>query len=164
VSECVARAQAKGREHATDLHEHCPFVSLAISRYRGVSVEDEKWHGRGRRFDPDQVHQVSQQRFQSRNRTSTKSVPSFRLEHFAQRPFVFDGLRKLFLAIGHNPFYRRRAYTLARQLFHHLHGPQLLHSLFLRHPDLPGRFRSQTCCCFSLVLHQFREYAIIADG
>jgi hypothetical protein len=24
-------------------------------------MEDEKWHGRGRRFDPDQVHQIPQQ-------------------------------------------------------------------------------------------------------
>jgi len=32
-----------------------------ISCVGSASVEDEKWHGRGRRFGPNQVHQTSQQ-------------------------------------------------------------------------------------------------------
>ena len=31
-------------------------MSLAFVRLGIVTVRDEKWHGRGRRFDPDQVH------------------------------------------------------------------------------------------------------------
>jgi len=33
------------------------FLQLTFCCCRSVTVEVEKWHGRGRRFDPDQVHQ-----------------------------------------------------------------------------------------------------------
>src|SRR5450631_1344440 len=59
VSGSVAQEWIKGSDYARKAHEHCPSVSLAVCPCRFASVEHEKWHGRGRRFDPDQVHQVS---------------------------------------------------------------------------------------------------------
>jgi len=46
----------KGREDAFGPHEHSPSVSLELIRYSSDILRIGKWHGRGRRFEPDQVH------------------------------------------------------------------------------------------------------------
>src|SRR5439155_719451 len=33
-------------------------LSIALRSCRSTTLQDEKWHGRGRRFEPDQVHQI----------------------------------------------------------------------------------------------------------
>jgi hypothetical protein len=51
VSPC-ASGTGEGQGRCVGLHGHCPSVSLAVCLYRSGPVQDEKWHGRGRRFDP----------------------------------------------------------------------------------------------------------------
>jgi hypothetical protein len=34
-------------------------VSLSVAAFLAVSIRPWKWHGRGHRFDPDQIHQIN---------------------------------------------------------------------------------------------------------
>jgi hypothetical protein len=62
VSERIRRSHSithtEGSERAENPHEPCCSVSLCDAAYRSPSVSPTKWHGRGHRFDPDQVHQT----------------------------------------------------------------------------------------------------------
>ena len=51
-------ASLGGGEDAADPYEHCLSLSLALCSSRSAPVRDEKWHGRGRRFDPDRVYYI----------------------------------------------------------------------------------------------------------
>ena len=53
----VTQVQTKGSERARNPHQHCLSVPFCFTLYLAVSIHPWKWHGRGRRFDPDQVHQ-----------------------------------------------------------------------------------------------------------
>ncbi len=56
---CCCSTTGQEQRNAPDSHEHCPSLSLALYSNRSATIEDEKWHGRGRGVDPDQVHPKS---------------------------------------------------------------------------------------------------------
>ncbi len=66
----------RGSEDASDPHEHCPSVSRELIRYFSDILRVGKWHGRGRRFDPDQVHQIPYNHFYRKGGPATRDDSS----------------------------------------------------------------------------------------
>src|SRR5882762_4462257 len=64
---------------ATKLSENCKIaIALRTKWACGAAGSALPWHGRGRRFDPDQVHQTSQQ-LRPGERVTQNFVPRCRL-------------------------------------------------------------------------------------
>lgn len=56
---CCRSGLNEGSAEAAESHLHCrPSLSLTLPSCCPATVEEEKWHGRGRRFDPGQVHHI----------------------------------------------------------------------------------------------------------
>jgi hypothetical protein len=59
VSRRVAESCKKGSNQRNTFVKADPCLSLSYSVRRSAYVGPTKWHGRGHRFDPDQVHQTN---------------------------------------------------------------------------------------------------------